>query len=408
MELNLMVLGQPGEPIDAYPRRNIRVCALTLYDETVPDVTFDDEGVCNLARNSLWRLENEVFRGEEGRRRLAAWVERIKAAGRGRDYDCIIGVSGGVDSSIVAARVVDLGLRPLAIHLDNGWNTDTAVGNIERIVKALNIDLITHVVDWEEMRDLQRAYIKASVLDLECVSDHAINTILYRTAHRRGIKYVIHGGNVATESTMPKSWGYDKRDGRNLLAIHRKYGAAPLKTYPYMRPEQLFLYLFISNVKALPILNYLDFNKTAAVEELRTRFDWRPYPRKHGENRFTRFFQEIYLPNKFGIDKRIAHYSSLMLSGEMSRDVAVELVSQPLFAPGEEREEIEFVAKKLGFSVEELSQLIAAPPRAHTDFANAAKLFDHDRPIVQLMRRLAKGEFRWSQLKELRSPQANQ
>ncbi len=402
-----MVLDQPGERNDAPPKRNIRTCALTLYDETIPEITFDDEGVCNFARNSLWRLENEVFRGEAGRTRLEAWAEKIKAAGRGRDYDCIIGLSGGVDSSIVAARVVQLGLRPLAIHLDNGWNTDTAVANIERIVKALNIDLITHVVDWEEIRDLQRAYIKASVLDLECVSDHAINTILYRTAHRRGIKYVIHGGNVATESTMPKSWGYDKRDGRNLLDIHKKYGVVPLKTYPYMKPYQLFWYLFISNVKAFPILNYVDYNKSESVKELQNRFDWRPYPRKHGENRFTRFYQEIYLPTKFGVDKRIAHYSSLMISGEMNRDAAVGLVNQPLFAPGEEREEIEFVAKKLGFSIDELEQLIAKPPRAHTDFANAAKLFDHDRPLVQLMRRLAKGEFHWSQLRELRSRPIN-
>lgn len=395
-----MAPDQRDQQNPAHYRPNLRTCALTLYDETIPDVTFDDEGVSNLARNSLWRLENEVFRGEDGKARLKDWVAKIKAAGRGRDYDCIIGLSGGVDSSIVAARVVELGLRPLAIHLDNGWNTDTAVGNIERIVKALNIDLVTHVIDWEEIRDLQRAYIQASVLDLECVSDHAINTILYRTAHRRGIKYVIHGGNVATESTMPKSWAYDKRDGRNLLAIHNKYGKVPLKTYPYMRPYQLFWYLFVSNVKAFPVLNYLDYNKKNAVEELKSRFDWRPYPRKHGENRFTRFFQEIYLPTKFGIDKRITHYSSLMLSGEMDRETASALVAQPLYTAEEEREEVAFVAKKLGFSVDELAELVAAPPQAHTDFANAAKLFDHDRPIVQLMRRIAKGEFRWSQMRE--------
>lgn len=398
-----MVLDQPGERGDAHPRRNLRTCTLTLYDETIPGLTFDEEGVCDLARNSLWRLENEVFRGEEGQRRLEAWADKIKAAGRGRDYDCIIGLSGGVDSSIVAARVIELGLRPLAIHLDNGWNTDTAVGNIERIVKTLKIDLITHVVDWEEMKDLQRAYIKASVLDLECVSDHAINTIIYRTAHKRGIKYVIHGGNVATESTMPKTWAYDKRDGTNLLAIHARYGNVRLKTYPYMRPHQLFWYLFVSGIKSFPILNYTSYSKDAAVQELKERFDWRPYPRKHGENRFTRFFQELYLPQKFSIDKRIAHYSALMLSGEMTRETANDLLAQSLYSPEDEREELAFVAKKLGFSLEELSEFMMAAPRSHTEFPNAAILFDHNRFSVQLARKLAKGEFRWSQVRELRA-----
>lgn len=378
-----------------------KVCALTLYDDSIPGVTFDKEGVCNIARDSMWRLQNEVFRGEDGEKKLAAWVERIKEAGRGRDYDAIIGVSGGIDSSIVAARVVDLGLRPLAIHLDNGWNSDLAVSNIERLVKRLNIDLITHVVDWPEIRDLQRSYIKASVLDLECVSDHAINTILYRTASSMGIGYVIHGGNVATESTMPQSWSYDKRDGVNLLAIHRKHGTVGLKSFPYMRPYQLFFYLFIKRIKAFPILNYVNFNKKSALEELKRRFDFRPYERKHGENRFTRFFQEIYLPRKFGIDKRVAHYSSLMLAGEMTREEALSEIAKPLYEPQEEHAELEYVGKKLGFSKEELEQLISMPPRAHTAYNNAQELFDHDRFIVQLFRKIAKGEFSFSHLPAL-------
>lgn len=386
---------------------NLRRCTLTLYDETTPGITFDEEGVCNFARESQWRLENEVFRGDVGKARLEDWVRRIKAAGQGRDYDCIVGVSGGVDSSVVAARVVELGLRPLAIHLDNGWNTDTAVGNIERLVKALDIDLVTHVVDWEEIRDLQRAYIRASVLDLECVSDHAINAITYRTAAKHRIRFVVHGGNVATESTMPPTWGYDKRDGTNVLAIHRRYGSVPLRTYPRMRPQQFAWYLFVANVKAFGILNYLDYNKSAAIEELKSRFGWRPYPRKHGENLFTRFHQEIWLPQKFGIDKRVTHLSSLILSGEMTREAALEQLAQPLFTPEEEQREREFVAKKLGFSSSELDQMIAAPGRPHTDFPNSSRLFDHNRLSLQVARRVAKGEFRWSEMKELRARYAS-
>jgi len=239
-------------------------------------------------------------------------------------------------------------------------------------------------------------------MDLECVSDHAINTLLYRTAHKLGIKYVIHGGNVATESTMPTSWGYDKRDGKNLLAIHKAFGEVPLKTYPYMRPYQLFWYLFVDRIKALPILNYVDYNKQQGLAELKELFGYRPYARKHGENRFTRFYQEIYLPQKFGIDKRVNHLSSLIIAGEITRDEALEEIRKPLYEPEEEREELEFIGKKLGFTVEELKAHIAAPPRAHTDFANASSLFDHDRPAVQIARRIAKGEFKLSDIKQIR------
>lgn len=395
-----------GYPETTSLRRNVRMCSITLYDASIPGLTFDDEGVCNLARDGQWRLQNEVFHGADGRQKLEAWAERMKAAGKGRDYDCIIGVSGGVDSSIVAVRVADLGLRPLALHLDNGWNIDLAVSNIERLINGLNIDLITHVVDWREIRDLQRAYIKASVMDLECVSDHAINTLLFRTAHKMGIKYVIHGGNVATESSMPAGWGYDKRDGKNLLAIHKAYGEVPLKTYPYMRPYQLFWYLFVDRIKAFPILNYVDYNKQNALNELQERFGYRPYARKHGENRFTRFYQEIYLPQKFGIDKRINHLSSLILAGQITREQALIEIQAPLYAPDEEVEELEFIGKKLGFTVDELRAFISAPPRRHTDFANASNLFDHNRSVVQLARQIAKGEFKLSEILAIRERHA--
>lgn len=389
-------------PIGASLQHKPRMCSITLYDESIPGLTFDDEGVCDLAREGQRRLRDEVFHGVDGRQRLDVWAERIKAAGKGRDYDCIIGLSGGVDSSIVAVRVAELGLRPLALHLDNGWNIDLAVTNIKRLVNDLNIDLITHVVDWREIRDLQRAYIKASVMDLECVSDHAINTLLFRTAHKRGIKFVIHGGNVATESTMPASWGYDKRDGKNLLSIHKAFGEVPLRTYPYMRPYQLFWYLFVDQIKAFPILNYVDYNKQKALTELQERFGYRPYARKHGENRFTRFYQEIYLPQKFGIDKRANHLSSLILAGEITRDEAMVEIQKPLYEPEEEREELEFIGKKLGFTIKELEAYMAVPPRPHTDFANASGLFDHKRLAVQIARRIAKGEFKLSDIKSIR------
>lgn len=361
-------------------------------DTTDPDIVFDSEGVSNHALAARWRLENEVFRGDQGRRRLERWAERIKAAGKGRDYDCLIGLSGGVDSSVVACRVIDLGLRPLAVHLDNGWNSELAVGNIERIVKTLNIDLFTHVVDWDEIKDLQRAYFAASVMDLECVSDHAISCILLRMANRHGISHVIHGGNVATESILPVAWQYDKRDGMNIKAIHGSFGKRRLDTYPIMQPAEFVSRLMMRRLKFFPILNYGDYDKTRSIAELSDRVGWRPYGRKHGENRFTRFYQEYFLPRKFGIDKRKAHFSSLIVAGQMTREQAMSELEKPLYADGEAREDLEFVAKKLDFTVDELCALIDAPGRRHTDYANVAWMFDHRSGLVQLARYFAKGE----------------
>lgn len=370
-----------------------RVCTRTVLDGVTPGISFDAEGVSNFARHAEWRLQNEVFRGAEREERLRSWLQRMQQGGRGKDYDCIIGLSGGVDSSYVAMKVVEHGLRPLAIHLDNGWNSEMAVSNIEKIVRGLGIDLHTHVIDWQEFKDLQRSYFFASVLDLECVSDHAINTILLRTASQRGIHFLVHGGNVTTESILPPGWAYDKRDGYNLKCIHRKYGKVQLKSYPYMLPHSLFYYLFIRRIFALPILNYLDYNKSRAVAELAERFDWRPYPRKHGENRFTRFFQEHYLPTKFGIDKRRAHYSSLIVAGQMTREEALEKLKLPLYTADELQEDLDYVAKKLDFTVAELNEVIAATPRKHTDYGNVSWMFDHSSRWVQLARYVAKGEF---------------
>ncbi|MBX9801206.1 MAG: N-acetyl sugar amidotransferase [Caulobacteraceae bacterium] len=389
-----------GAPVDQGPAAGWHRCSATVMDTSDSEITFDDQGVSNHARIADWRWRNEVFHGQDAETRLSTWVERIRRDGRGKDYDCIIGLSGGVDSSVVACRVVDLGLRPLAVHLDNGWNSELAVSNVERIVKRLGIDLFTHVVDWDEIKDLQRSYFKASVMDLECVSDHAINTILLRIANRYGIGYVVHGGNVATESILPRSWAYDKRDGANVKAIHRAYGERPLRTYPIMQPVELAYRLLLRRIIFFPILNYVEFKKSEALEELVTRLGWRPYGRKHGENRFTRFFQEYFLVRKFGIDKRKAHLSSLIVSGQITREEAILELEHPLYKDGEAEEELAFVAKKLDFSVEELSGLIEAPRRDHTDFPNVSWMFDHTSGLTQLIRYFAKGELSLGTLKK--------
>jgi N-acetyl sugar amidotransferase len=378
-----------------------QMCAITLLDSSIPGIEFDADGVSNIARHALWQLKNEAFEGPTATNSLAALVAKIQSNKRRSSYDCLIGLSGGVDSSYVALKVKELGLNPLAVHIDNGWNSEMAVNNIERIVKSLEIDLITHVIDWSEFRDLQRAYFKASVLDLECASDHAIVSVLLGTAAEHRIKWIIQGSNVASESIMPSAWAYDKRDGRNLRAIHRSFGQTPLRTYPLMGPNRLFWYFFGRRLRFTPILNYLPYNKQIAIGELEQQLGWRPYRRKHGENRFTRFFQEYYLPTKFGIDKRRAHLSSLILNGEITRSEGLELLQQPLYAEDDLRDEFDFIASKLEFKPEELGRLISAPPRKHTEFPNAAWMFNHNSLPVQFARYFAKGEFRISNWRQL-------
>jgi N-acetyl sugar amidotransferase len=378
-----------------------QMCAITLLDSSIPGIEFDADGVSNIARHALWQLKNEAFEGESAQSSLKALIAKITSSKQRSSYDCLIGLSGGVDSSYVALKVRELGLNPLAVHIDNGWNSEMAVNNIERIVKSLEIDLITHVIDWSEFRDLQRAYFKASVLDLECASDHAIVSVLLGTAAEHRIKWIIQGSNVASESIMPSAWAYDKRDGRNLQAIHRKFGQLPLRTYPLMGPSRLFWYFFGRGLRFTPILNYLKYNKQIALGELEQQLGWRPYRRKHGENRFTRFFQEYYLPTKFGIDKRRAHLSSLILNGEITRSEGLELLQLPLYTEDDLRDEFEFIASKLEFKPEELGRLISAPPRKHTEFPNTAWMFNHNSLPVQFARYFAKGEFRISNWRQL-------
>lgn len=374
-----------------------KICNKTVMDTSDPNIIFDDNGVSNHAHLASWRLRNEVFSSGSAIS-FETWVDKIKKDGLGKKYDCLIGISGGVDSSIVACKVVELGLRPLAIHLDNGWNSELAVSNIEKIVKKLKLDYYTCVVRWREIKDLQRAYIEASVLDLECVSDHAINALMLRVANEHNIKYIIHGGNVKTESIMPVAWGYDKRDGKNVRAIHQKYGTIPLETYPIMNPTEMLFRMLVNRINYFPILNYMDYNKNNAIDELKITLGWTPYARKHGENRFTRFFQEYYLPTKFGIDKRRAHFSSLIMADQLKRDDALLMLTKPLYEENELIRELEFVSKKLGYGVDELVNLVKKPSASHLSFDNAAWMFNHNSRVTQLVRYFLKGELNFSNL----------
>lgn len=358
-------------------------------DTSDPDISFDDQGVCNHCRHYARRVATEVHTGEEGSRRLQAIVDRIGEAGKGRDYDCIVGVSGGADSTTVAWTARRLGLRPLAVHFDNGWNSELAVANIRAVLQALDIDLTTYVVDWEEFRDLQLAFLRASVANCEIPTDHAINAVLYRSAADHGVRYVLGGGNVSTEGILPPSWGYYNLDLRQIIAIHRRYGTVPLRTFPTLSLPRLLYYVFVKRIRTIPILNYIDYNKSEAVERLHREFGWRDYGGKHYESVYTRFFQGYILPVKFGFDKRRAHLATRVCAGQMSREEALREMERDPYAGSDLRGDMEFVIKKLGLTGEEFEGLMKAPVKSYRDYPSNHHFFDGMKSLRSAFKQIA-------------------
>ena len=358
-------------------------------DTSDPDIVFDDQGICNHCKNWHVRAQNELFRGEEGDLRLAQAIQQIKEIGKNKDYDCIIGVSGGVDSTTVAYHVKRLGLRPLAVHLDNGWDSELAVQNIHHILNKLGIELFTHVMDWTEFRDLQLSFLKASVINAEIPTDHAIVALLYHTAARLGIQYIISGGNINTEGIMPESWCYNARDLRHVMGVHRRFGNKKLRTYPKITLFHWVYYTFGKGIKFWPILNYLSYNKEEAQKLLKKELGWREYGYKHYESIFTRFYQGYILYKKFHVDKRRAHLSTLICSGEITRDKAIsELQSDP-FPVTQMEQDKEYVSKKFEMTREEFENLLSLPPRSHLDYPNNKSLHNSMSNFVKIAKKRA-------------------
>ena len=351
--------------------RPYQICTRCIMDTSDPEITFDDEGVCNHCQYFENNVKPAWFPGESGKVHLDKMIAEVKAYGKGKRYDSIIGLSGGVDSSYLAAKVVEWGLRPLAVHVDAGWNSELAVKNIELIVSKLGIDLETHVVDWEEMKDLQLAFLRSHLANQDVPQDHVYFAALYKYAVRNNIKYTINGSNYATESILPSAWGYDSMDGRHVRAIHKQFGKKPLKKYEIL---DFFTWnVYYPRVKKLTILkplNYIYYSKSDAIEFLEKRFGWRYYGGKHYESRWTRFFQAHYLPEKFGYDKRRAHLSSIVVTGEITREEALAEMEKMLYSDNELAEDKYFIAKKLGITVDELESFIEGASRDYSEFPN--------------------------------------
>jgi len=349
--------------------REYQICTRCIMDTTDPDIVFDEKGECNHCRSYDKLADRKLFSNEKERvEALNYMLDKIKSVGKKNEYDCIIGLSGGVDSSYVALKVKECGLRPLAVHLDNGWNSELAVQNITNIVKKLDIDLITHVIDWEEFKDMQLAYFKASVVDIEVLTDHAIWAILYKTANKYNIKYIINGSNIASEAILPMSWISDKNDLRNIKAIHSQFGTVKNNTYPQLGILRLNYYKVIKKIKTFLILNYIDYNKDEAKQLIQKKLGWRDYGGKHHESFFTKIFQEYILPVKFKIDKRRAHLSTLICSKQITRKNALLELQKNSVQNSTRTENMNYLIKKMGISKEEFEEIMNLPVKHYTDY----------------------------------------
>lgn len=364
---------RPGEQKLA----SYRVCVRCVMDTSDPEITFDEDGVCNHCHQYASQIALYVKRDAAGWREMEDLAATIKAEGQGKPYDCIIGLSGGVDSTYVAYLVVrKLGLRPLAVHMDNGWNTEIAVRNIENVVTRLGIDLQTVVLEWEEFKDLQASFIRAGVPDCEIPTDHAIAAVLYKTAIEQGVRYIIGGSNLATEQMVPRTWSSGHGDWRYIRTVHDGYGRRDIGTYPhYTFWEHAIYWPYIKEMRMVYILNHIEYNKFESIELMKKDLGWVSYGDKHHESLYTRFYQTQYLIEKFGADKRRPHLSCLINDGRMSRDEALAELQRPPIDPDLAVIDREFVLKKLGLSIEDYNRIVAAPPKTYWDYDSDEKFF---------------------------------
>jgi N-acetyl sugar amidotransferase len=364
------------------------MCTRCVMDTTAEEITFDARGVCSFCHYFDREVKPvlERARSSEGRKFLEQIVNAIRESGRGKTYDSLLGISGGTDSSYLAYLAKQLGLRPLVIHVDTGWNTPESERNVKSLVGQLGFDLEIIPVDWEEMRDLQIAFYKASVKNCEIPQDHAFLAALYNKAKEIGVHYILSGGNFATESILPRSWGFNAADLRHILAIQRRFGTRPLHNFPTMSFWARYVYYpFIRNIREIRLLNYVPYNRAEAKRVLSEKFGWQDYGLKHYESVLTRFYQGYYLPTKFGIDKRKAHLSSLILSEQITREQAVEELGKPPY-PSEEqlRADKAYIAQRLGLSLSEWESILALPPRKHEEFPSSRFLFASKDALVKM------------------------
>lgn len=351
-----------------------RICTQTIMDTSDPNIIFNEKGESDYYVNYKQSIEPNWYTNEKGYKELMKIAEKIKNDGKNRDFDCIIGLSGGLDSSYCAYVAKEImRLRPLLFHVDAGWNTDRAVGNIEKLVNGLNVDLFTEVINWEEMKDLQVAFLKSQIADQDGPQDIAFFSGLYKFAKKNKIKYVLTGANFSTECCRePEEWGaFPGIDKRLILDIHEKFGKKELKTFPIVDVLNYKIYYkYVLGMEVFKPLNLVPYIKKEAEDLLEQKFGWERFQHKHHESRFTRFYEDFWLPRKFGFEKRRAHFSSLILTGQMTREEALDRISRSELSEEFLQKEFEYVADKLDLTKEELQKIFEGPNKTYKDYKN--------------------------------------
>ncbi len=357
-------------------------CTRCLYDESLPNITFDENGVCNYCQIHD-QLNREYPTGEEGMGKLRAIADQIRKDGRGKQYDVVVGVSGGADSSYMIVLAKELGLRPLAVHFDNTWNSTVATENIHDVLKKLDVDLWTYVVDNKEYDDIYRSFLKAGVLDIEAPTDIGLAAVLNMACEKYNIKYIFEGHSFRTEGVAPLGWVY--MDGKYIQSVQKQYGTIPLKTYPNMLMLNFIKWTAVLSIKKIRPLYYIDYVKKDAMALLTRDFGWEWYGGHHLENRFTAFWHTYFAPKRFGIDSRLLGYAALVRSGQITREQGLELLDQPR---EHDPDLLEMVKKRLGFTDEEFEQLMTQEKKTYRDYKTYKKTFEHMRPFWWLMYKL--------------------
>ncbi len=359
------------------------ICNRCIYDDHIPYITFDSEGICNYCRQ-VEQLENEYPTGEKGKQVLDKLIEQMKRDGHGKPYDVVVGVSGGCDSSYMLYLAKDFGLRPLAAHFDNTWNSKTAVENIHNILKTLHLDLYTHVVDNQEYCDIFRSFLKASVPDIDTPSDIGLATTHYLAADKYGIKYIWEGHSFRTEGISPHGWFY--MDAKYIQTIQKQFGTCILDTFPNLWMSQWLLkWTIMKGIKKIRPLYYVDYDKEKTKQFLSTKLGWKWYGGHHMENRTAYFTNNYYLPRKFNIDLRYSEYSALVRAGKMSRQEALQQIKEPKpFDQGI----LDEVKKRLNFTDAEFMKIMASPPKTYRDYKTYKQTFERMRPLFWLMYKL--------------------
>jgi len=354
-------------------------------DSTVPGITVYDDGTCTYCREYERRLKQISLPDEVRAKGLSSLISQIKSAGRGKRYDALIGLSGGLDSSYAAYIAVKHGLRLLGVHVDNGWDAPFAVSNIQKVCHSLGIELMIETVPWEQFRDLQIAFLKASVRNAEIPTDHVITAVLYYVASKHRIRFIISGGNFVTEGVyIPQAFGHYNQDLRFIRSVHRRFGTKPLNALPTMSILGFLYYRFVYGIRVVRILDFVDYKKKEAEELLNREIGWTPYQGKHNESVYTRFFQGYILPRKFGLDKRKLHLSALICSGQLQRDEALKELERPFYRNEQDlKSDREEVLRKLGITDEEFESIMALPPRLDSEFPTNLWIFEIARWLVR-------------------------